>query len=83
MITPEQCRAARGLLDWSQAQLAGRSGVGCSTIRSFENGRHALIRSNNTQLRLAFEVAGVVFLAPDEDGPGVRLRNGLPVLGEE
>lgn len=75
MITPAQCRAARGLLDWSQSELADRSGVGCSTIRSFENGRHALMRSNSRLLRATFEEAGVRFLDGEGEGPGVRLSN--------
>ncbi len=75
MITPAQCRAARGLLDWTQTELAARSGVGCSTIRSFENGRHGLMRSNRRMLLATFEAAGVMFLAADAEGPGVRLRD--------
>ncbi len=76
MMTPAQCRAARALLDWSQADLAARSGVGCSTIRSFEHGRHTLIRSNMAMLRATLETAGVVFIEAEEIGPGVLLRTG-------
>ena len=38
-MTPDQSRAARGLLDWSQAELAARSNLSESTIRDFEKGR--------------------------------------------
>lgn len=79
MLTPEQCRAARGLLRWTQAELARRSGVGCTTIRSFEVGRHALIRANAAALERALEAAGVMLVGPDgpaaqADGHGVLLR---------
>ncbi|HEV7371825.1 transcriptional regulator [Arenibaculum sp.] len=75
MFTPEQCRAARALLDWSQAELAKRSGVAWSTVKSFEGGKHALLRANRTVIRAAFEAGGIVFLDPEDDlGPGVRLR---------
>ena len=73
MITPSQCRAARGLLDWTQTQLAEATGLSSVTIRSFEGGRDAR-DSNRTLLRLALEKAGVVFIEQNGDGPGVRLR---------
>ena len=38
MITAEQCRAARALLDWGQAELAEKAGVGIVTIRQLEAG---------------------------------------------
>lgn len=38
-MTPEQCRAARALLDWPQQRLAEESGIGNATIRNFEAGR--------------------------------------------
>ena len=74
MLTPEQCRAARGLLDWTQADLAERAGVSRSTVRGFENGRHDLHRGSAAVIRAAIEAAGVILIDADEQGPGVRLH---------
>lgn len=74
-LTPEQCRAARGLLDWTQGELAGRAGVSRGTVRGFENGQHELHRGSAVVIRGALEAAGVILIDPDEEaGPGVRLR---------
>ena len=76
-LTPQQCRAARGLLGWTQDELAERAGVSRSTVRGFENGRHELHRGSATVIRGALEAAGVVLIDPDEEaGSGVRLRGG-------
>lgn len=75
ILRPEQCRAARGLLNWTQDHLATLAGVSRSTVRDFECHRHELHRSTETLLIKAFEDAGVLLLAPDREGPGVRLRN--------
>lgn len=75
MLTPSQCRAARALLDWTQEDLARTAGVGGSTVRGFECGRHVLIRSNMAVIRAALEAAGIVFIDGDGMGPGVRLRH--------
>lgn len=61
MITPEQSRAARGLIDWSQAQLAEASHLGISTIRDFEKGRRVPTHNNLAAIRRALEEAGVRF----------------------
>ena len=75
MLTREQCRAARGLLDWTQEELATRAGVSRSTIRGFENGQHELHRGSAVVIRTALEAAGVMLIGPDDaHGPGVRLR---------
>ncbi|WP_082487882.1 helix-turn-helix transcriptional regulator [Methylobacterium sp. Leaf89] len=61
-MTPEQCRAARGWLEWSQQELAQRATIGLSTIRQFENGLRTPIANNLSAMRRAFEDAGVKFL---------------------
>ena len=73
-ITPATCRAARGLLDWTQRQLAEASQVGLSTVRSFEAGTSLPIANNLAALQRALEAAGVEFIAENGGGPGVRLR---------
>jgi transcriptional regulator with XRE-family HTH domain len=74
MITPEQCRAARGLLDWSQAKLAAEAGVGIVTVRHFEAGAHDVRRATLEVIARAFKEAGVEFIDEDGGGPGLRLR---------
>jgi transcriptional regulator with XRE-family HTH domain len=71
-MNPDQSRAARGLLDWSQAELAARSNLSESTIRDFEKGRRVPSINNLAAVRRALEVAGVEFI--DGDQPGVRLK---------
>lgn len=73
-LAPEQCRAARGLLDWTQEHLAERAGVSRSTVRDFERHRHVLHRATEALLITTLEQAGVMLLPPGEHGPGVRIR---------
>ena len=73
-LTPEQCRAARALLDWTQDDLAGRAGVSRSTIRGFEGRQHELQRATAAAIRHALETGGVALLDSDaQGGPGARL----------
>jgi len=74
-VTPAICRAARGLVDWSQQELAEAAGVGISTVRNFEAGRSVPVNNNLTAMRAALEKAGVVLLE-EEGGGGVKLRVG-------
>lgn len=74
MLTPAQCRAARGLIDWSQSELAKRAGVGIVTIRQLEAGVHAPRRSTLDVVRRALEAAGVEFIDENGGGAGLRLR---------
>lgn len=74
ILRPEQCRAARGLLDWTQEHLAEEAGVSRSTVRDFEKERHSLNRASEQAIVDAFGRAGVILLSPDTQGPGVRLR---------
>ena len=59
MLTPAQCRAARGWLDWNQKDLADKASVSMSTIRDFESGKRTPITNNLEALRRAIEAAGV------------------------
>jgi transcriptional regulator with XRE-family HTH domain len=74
MMTPAQCRAARGLLGWTQQKLAAEAHVGVVTIHQLEAGvsepRHATL----DVIRRAFEAAGIDFIDANGGGPGVRLR---------
>jgi predicted transcriptional regulator len=74
MITPEQCRAARGLLAWGQQELAKKASVGVVTVRQFEAGTNQPRRATLSVIKRAFEDAGVEFIDGNGDGPGVRLR---------
>jgi predicted transcriptional regulator len=74
MVTSAQCRAARGLLDWSQQDLAHEAGIGIVTVRQLEAGASAPRRATVDVVRRAFEKAGVDFIDENGGGPGVRLR---------
>lgn len=73
-ITPAQSRAARGLLDWSQAKLGLHSNLSESTVRDFEKGRRLPSPNNLAAVQKALESAGVIFVDANGGGPGVRLR---------
>ena len=74
MIASEQCRAARGLLAWSQQELAQRARVGVVTVHQLEAGVSQPRRATLEVIRRAFELAGVEFIDENGGGPGVRLR---------
>ena len=74
-ISPIQCRAARGILGWSQSDLASRAGVSTPTVSVFETGKRETHSNNLAAIRRALEDAGVEILASTERrGPGVSLR---------
>ena len=74
MITSAQCRASRGLLAWSQQQLADAAGIGVVTVHQLEAGTSAPRRATLEVIRRTFEKAGVEFIDENGGGPGVRLR---------
>jgi transcriptional regulator with XRE-family HTH domain len=65
MIAAAQCRAARGLLNWSQEDLASRSGITKKTIADFERGSTVKPRPRTIEkITEAFTVAGIKFPVP-------------------
>ena len=71
-ITTAQIRGARGILNWSQTDLAERTGISATSIGSIENGQ-STPRANTLQtIQKSFENAGIEFLGTD----GVRLKTG-------
>jgi len=74
MVTAAQCRAARGLLDWSQQDLADRAGLGIVTIRQIEADITDPRRATLAVLKQAFERAGIEFIDENGGGAGVRIR---------
>jgi hypothetical protein len=58
------------------SELAEQTGLAINTIRRAEstNGPSPITVANMNLLVTALEAAGVLFIAPDELGPGVRLK---------
>jgi transcriptional regulator with XRE-family HTH domain len=75
MISSAQCRAARGLLDWSQKKLAEQAGIGIVTVRQVEANVHHPRRATLAVVKRCLEIAGVEFIPANGGGVGVRLRN--------
>ena len=73
-ILPEQSRAARALLDWSQSKLSEVAEVARGTIADFEAGKRVPYDRTLQDIRRALETAGVIFVQENGEGPGVRLK---------
>jgi transcriptional regulator with XRE-family HTH domain len=74
MLSAAQCRAARGLLAWTQQDLADAAGIGIVTVRQLETGGNEPRRATLNVVQRAFESAGVEFIDENGGGAGVRLR---------
>lgn len=72
-MKPVQCRMARAALGWSTADLAAKASVGSNTVNRFEAGQDARVSSVD-KMRVALEAAGIIFVAENGEGPGVRLK---------
>ncbi|WP_354346230.1 helix-turn-helix transcriptional regulator [Phyllobacterium ifriqiyense] len=71
----EQCRGARAMLGWSQAELAKAANVSRQTIADFERGAHMPISNNLVGIVRAFQEAGIEFIPENGGGAGVRFKN--------
>lgn len=79
MITVEQLRAARGLLGWSQSELAARAGLSLPTVKRLEAGFGPRVSDEaRGRLQSALETAGIEFIEENGGGLGVRFRVKRP-----
>ena len=76
-LTPEQVKAARELLGWSQMDVANRVGLTEWVIGFFERGERLIRARYLRRMRSIFEAAGVIFVEENGEGPGVRLRKRI------
>jgi ribosome-binding protein aMBF1 (putative translation factor) len=76
MLTPEQSRAARGWLDWSQETLAKAANVSLSTVRDFEKKRRDPIANNMAAMERALQNAGIEMVLDKRGNPiGIERRH--------
>jgi len=80
ILSPAQCRAARGLLAWSQAELAKAARLGLSSLRNLETMRHPVRDDQRQAIRSALEAAGVEFI--DTTGRRGAVLSGLEPEGK-
>ena len=76
-IIPAQCRAARALLRWSQADLAEKAKVGKQTLADFERGAREPYDRTLADIVSVLEEGGIEFVGAD-DGKGAGVRFRLP-----
>ena len=75
LVTIGQLRGARGLLGWSQSDLAERAGLSLPTVKRVETKTGPRVSDQaRAKLQRALEVAGIEFIEENGGGPGVRLR---------
>lgn len=65
-VTPEQIKAGRELLGWSQGELADKVGASETAIGLFEREKRRLLTVDTSRLRAALESAGVEFAKAGE-----------------
>lgn len=75
ILLKEQCRAARAIQGWSQAELAKAANVSRQTIADFERGAHVPISNNLAGIVSAFRAVGIEFIFDKEgDVYGIKVK---------
>ena len=83
MLTIEQCRGARGLLGWTQQDLADASGLSKTAINNFEKGHSDIKTESLRAIRTAFERADIEFLEQDglrKKSDAIKILKGANTL---
>lgn len=74
MLSPEQCRAARGWLNWTQEDLAAKANVSLSTVRDFEKERRVPIANNLEAMERVLEANGIKLHSGRQRTFGIEAR---------
>jgi transcriptional regulator with XRE-family HTH domain len=82
-MTPEQSRAARGWLGWSQGELARRANVSLSTVYEFEKRQRTPTANNLAAMRRAIEGAGVRLVFDKKGAAGLLRRDADADLSDD
>jgi transcriptional regulator with XRE-family HTH domain len=61
-MTPDQSRAARAWLNWSQGALAKSANVALSTVSHFEAGKREPTKEHLAAMKAALQRGGISFL---------------------
>lgn len=72
-ISATQSRMARAAIGWGVRDLARRAGVAVETVVRLERGE-GLKPITITKIQAALDAAGVMFIAKNGGGEGVRLK---------
>jgi len=83
MLSIEQCRGARGLLGWTQQELADASGLSKTAINNFEKGHSDIKTESLRAIRMAFESANVEFTEQNglrKKSDNVRILKGQSAM---
>jgi DNA-binding XRE family transcriptional regulator len=59
-VSPDQCRRARDILDWTRGDLAKAANVTLHVVANFENGR-GVSPASEAAIRAALEAVGIGF----------------------
>ena len=82
-MTPEQSRAARGWLGWSQVELAKRANVSVGTVRNFEQGLKNPVPNNIAAIRRAIEASGIRLVFDKKGAAGLLRRDAGADLSDD
>ena len=74
MITPEQIRGARAMLNMKQADLAKAANISTAALHNIERETAIPRAATSASIQRALEDAGAQFIPENGGGAGVRLR---------
>ena len=74
ILSAAQCRAARAMVEWSAERLSQASAIDLQTIRNFEARFSRPSERTLRRIRITLEHAGVMFVAENGRGAGVRFK---------